>query len=81
MITCVVESNEPVFDPSDSDEAADQGPTLVDSDDEPSPCWPFHQCIVRRRHSDTCRAFSGCSECNVTQRVGLTQIDSDKNLW
>ena len=35
VITCVVESNEPVVDPSDSDEEADQGPTLVHSDDEP----------------------------------------------
>ena len=27
--------------------------------------------------SNTCRAFSGCSERNVTEWVGLTQIDSD----
>ena len=27
--------------------------------------------------SNTCRAFFGCSECNVIERVGLTQIDSD----
>ena len=36
VITHVMESNEPVFDPSDSDEEADpQGPILVDSHDEP----------------------------------------------
>ena len=98
VITYVVESDEPVFDPSDSDEEADlQGPTLVDSDDEPMVSvgrfTPWLQADSALSvagtaidsaqptfSSTTCRAFSGCSECNVTQRVGLTQIDSDNEL-